>query len=215
MVGLNIAKYWSRQDLQQAKDIIAPAWAFEEDKVKEHVAAFLDDEDVRAVLEKNSTTYIALDIGCGVGRLMKGMSPHFKYVLGYDVSPQMIKFAESSNPINCYAKVSNGKTPTFDGRSVDFVYSMICFQHMRGLYTVMSNLREAYRVLRPGGVIRIQTHQGRPALVFDGIHGNFFASHEAFAALFDVAGFNVLSSSQGLLHPDWLWVTAQKPKENN
>jgi hypothetical protein len=63
----------------------------------------------------------ALELGSGVGRLLKPMSKLFKSVTGYDISPTMIELCEHDN---CH--VYSGKLPR---NSHDLVFSSITLQH--------------------------------------------------------------------------------------
>lgn len=84
-----------------------------------------------------------LEIGCGVGRLLK---PGY---WGIDISEKMLDIARERNPD---AKVihSNGRTIPLSANKFDFVYSYLVFQHLPK-DAVAGYIEEAYRVLKPGG----------------------------------------------------------------
>lgn len=99
-----------------------------------------------------------LEIGCGLGRLTQFLSMHFKEVIGVDISEEMLTQARlrmGKHP-NVKLLVGNGQQLDVSDMSVDFVFSFIVFQHMPDVATVRSNLIEAARVLKPGGVAKIQ-----------------------------------------------------------
>ena len=101
----------------------------------------------------------ALEIGCGPGRLMFPMSRHFSEIHGVDVSSEMVRLARRN-----LAGISHAHVHTVDGTSLtqfanlsfDFVYSFAVFQHIPSREVVFQYLRETRRVLRPGGVARMQ-----------------------------------------------------------
>jgi SAM-dependent methyltransferase len=101
----------------------------------------------------------ALEIGCGPGRLMLPLSRHFHEIHGVDVSPRMVRLARQN-----LAGISRAHVCTADGISLsnfeddsfDFVYSYAVFQHIPSRDVVFNYLRETRRVLRSGGVARLQ-----------------------------------------------------------
>ncbi len=101
----------------------------------------------------------ALEIGCGPGRLLRPMSRHFSQIYGVDVSDAMIKLAREklSDIPNAFPHaVSGSDLKLFPDRHFDFVYSYAVFQHIPDAEVVFSYLRETVRVLRPGGIARLQ-----------------------------------------------------------
>jgi SAM-dependent methyltransferase len=108
----------------------------------------------------------ALEIGCGPGRLMGPMSRHFGEIRGVDISEEMIGLARErlrSIP-NARLHVTPGSDLSmFDGDSFEFVYSYTVFQHIPSREVVLNYLREARRVLKPGGILCCQL-RGTPPL---------------------------------------------------
>src|SRR5437870_111418 len=101
----------------------------------------------------------ALEIGCGPGRLMRPMAQHFGEIHGVDVSDEMIRRAHanlSGVPWAHPHHSSGADLMQFADESFDFVYSYAVFQHIPSREVVMNYLREAHRVLKPGGVLRVQ-----------------------------------------------------------
>lgn len=102
---------------------------------------------------------LALDYGCGVGRLSRALSKSFGRVLGVDISEAMLSEARWANAEfeNIQFLCNDGKSlsDVADG-SVDFVYSNIVLQHSpRENQRLL--IKEFCRVLRPGGVLVFQT----------------------------------------------------------
>src|SRR6185369_9619243 len=101
----------------------------------------------------------ALEIGCGPGRLMRPMSRYFAEVHGVDVSDEMIRLARERlrGTPHTYPQVTSGADlGMFPTEKFDFVYSYAVFQHVPSADVVWSYLREARRVVKPGGVLRLQ-----------------------------------------------------------
>ncbi len=162
-----------------------------------------------------------LEIGCGVGRVVKPMREKFARVDGVDISEKMIAYAREylrPAPGSGEVLVNNGADlAALPDAAYDLVYSVIVFQHIRSVSVVRSYLREIRRVLKPGGFFRIQVHeeggrQGRyneeaQAGVQYGFSGNGYAPQH-LKALLEEAGLEV---TQLETIRRWVWATAQKP----
>jgi len=101
---------------------------------------------------------VALEIGCGIGRLLRPLSKHCRQVIGVDISAQMIAKAR-----DYLDEVSNATLIVGDGASlagvedgsVDFVYSLLVLIHVdkRSAYRYLAEIQ---RVLKPGGLALLQ-----------------------------------------------------------
>jgi len=103
----------------------------------------------------------ALDFGCGVGRLTLPLAEHFAHVIGVDHSRTMIaiaaKRAKDRAVRNVAFLLSQGNNlPHVADGCIDFVLSLLVFQHIPTWTAVVSNLREIARVLVPGGLALLQ-----------------------------------------------------------
>ena len=101
----------------------------------------------------------ALEIGCGPGRLLRPLSQYFGQIYGVDVSDSMIAMAKEKlrDVSNAFPHAIGGSDlKLFPDGHFDFVYSYAVFQHIPSAAVVFSYLRETVRVLRPGGVARLQ-----------------------------------------------------------
>ena len=119
--------------------------------LREDLRRFPDEADLR--------TMTALEIGCGPGRLMLPLSRELGRVYGVDVSEEMIAIARRNlaEAPNAEARVATGvDLQGFDDGSIDFCYSYAVFQHIPEREFVLSYLREVVRVLRPGGLMKLQ-----------------------------------------------------------
>ncbi|WP_444928687.1 class I SAM-dependent methyltransferase [Microbulbifer sp. SSSA002] len=101
----------------------------------------------------------ALDFGCGVGRLSRALSTHFKKVIGVDISSSMIAEARTQHRehpnIDFIHNTANDLSIIPDG-SIDFIYSNIVLQHIPSKQQKRF-IEEFCRVLRPSGIIVFQT----------------------------------------------------------
>ena len=100
--------------------------------------------------------HVVADWGCGTGRITRQLARDWERVIGIDVSPTMIKKAESAlrDLSHVYFIESDGATVTYisDGE-LDAVVSWEVFIHLPTRGDVDRLLREVARCLRPGGVI--------------------------------------------------------------
>lgn len=90
----------------------------------------------------------ALDLGCGAGKLMQLLSPHFDLVVGIDLSYEMIKVAQISEKDNLRWIVADVARVPFPSLSFDYVVSHTCLHHVPDLNQA---LKEVHRLMRPGG----------------------------------------------------------------
>jgi SAM-dependent methyltransferase len=100
----------------------------------------------------------AVEIGSGLGRICLALADHFDEVTGIDIAPSMVERATDlvDNP-KVHFELGDGTTLSnlADG-SVDFLLTFTVFQHQPTTDHLAGYLREAGRVLRPGGVIAAQ-----------------------------------------------------------
>jgi ubiquinone/menaquinone biosynthesis C-methylase UbiE len=113
----------------------------------------------------------ALEIGCGPGRLMLPLSRDFGKIYGVDVSEEMVEIARRNLAAapNAEPRAATGvDLADFGDESIDFCYSYAVFQHIPEREFVLSYLREAVRVLKPGGLLKLQFNSlprsGNPVL---------------------------------------------------
>ena len=98
----------------------------------------------------------ALEIGCGIGRLMIPLSRRMRSVIGTDVSSGMIAAATRrlDGLANASVRLTTGQNlSAFESASVDLVYSVDTFPYLvlAGQALVARHFKEILRVLRPGG----------------------------------------------------------------
>lgn len=106
-----------------------------------------------------------VEIGCGVGRMTRMLAALFGTVIAVDVSAEMIAKAETklSNLPNVLWIVNDGQSlASVATCSVDFVFSFIVFQHIPSKSIIQGYFRDAYRVLKPGAIFKVQVNGGSP-----------------------------------------------------
>jgi SAM-dependent methyltransferase len=102
--------------------------------------------------------WLALDFGCGVGRLTQPLCRRFLRVHGVDIAPSMLAVARRFNrhPLRCrYLLNVSDDLRALPSARYDFVVSIIVLQHMRPFYAARY-LHELVRVLAWDGVLIFQ-----------------------------------------------------------
>jgi ubiquinone/menaquinone biosynthesis C-methylase UbiE len=102
---------------------------------------------------------MALDFGCGVGRLTRGMARYFTHCHGIDISESMIAKAKELNHAfpNCQFSVNFADhLRVFPDNQFDFVNSFIVLQHLPTQRMIRSYIEEFCRILRADGLLVFQ-----------------------------------------------------------
>lgn len=99
---------------------------------------------------------LALDFGCGVGRLTRALGMRFERVVGVDISAGMVEHAQRLNTgfPACEFRVNDAPDLSqFERDSFDLVYSSIVLQHLPSAAAIEGYLAEFARVARPDGIV--------------------------------------------------------------
>ena len=150
----SMAEDWDKRAQESARFYIAPDdWESEEEfersgerEVEEYVLQGL-------ALSPDSRV---LEIGCGIGRLLRPMAGRFAEVHGVDISAEMVKRGRAglSDLSNVHLQQTDGSLAAFPDQYFDFCYSWRVFLHVPRKEFVLQYFQEAARVLKPGGVFR-------------------------------------------------------------
>lgn len=127
--------------------------------------------EIQAVLRRLATlgmsprTDVALDFGCGAGRLTYGLVvAGFDEAIGVDVSAEMIAAAGDlvDDPVRCHFLLNDRPDlSVIEDSSIDFVYSCRVLQHMPP-ELAYGYIQEFFRIARPAAPVVFQL-PSRPA----------------------------------------------------
>jgi SAM-dependent methyltransferase len=105
---------------------------------------------------------LALDFGCGVGRLTRALATRYAEVVGVDISSSMLAQARQlhANIANVrFVENAQTRLDFLADASVDLVYSVITLHHIPAALQ-RGYVREFLRVLAPGGLAVFQIASG-------------------------------------------------------
>jgi len=113
---------------------------------------------------------LALDFGCGVGRLSAALAGHVDRVLAVDVAESMLQVARRMDRTGGRVRYVLNRSEDLSfvpSASVDVVYSSLVLQHLPPVLA-RGYLREFARVLAPDGAAVVQV-ASRPTLSVKGL----------------------------------------------
>ncbi|MGH2726676.1 MAG: class I SAM-dependent methyltransferase [Actinomycetota bacterium] len=101
---------------------------------------------------------LAIEIGSGLGRICRALSERFDRVLGLDISEEMVRRARElvDDPRITFEASSGSDLRTVGDGAADLVLTFTVFQHIPDVGVIEGYVREAGRVLKPGGVFVFQ-----------------------------------------------------------
>jgi SAM-dependent methyltransferase len=182
MAGLQIARHlsrmrrdWDRRARENARHYVVTGqqqWSDEEFWRSGQLT--MDEEilnDLANICQgKDPKDMKVLEIGCGAGRVTRAFASFFGEVYAVDISPEMVRQARAAVAGFPNAQVfrNNGKDLRAVSSplkirlglqqplAVDFAFSFMVFQHIPNREVIVSYVREAHRLLRPGGLFKFQ-----------------------------------------------------------
>lgn len=107
----------------------------------------------------------AVEIGCGIGRLAIPMARHFNRVIGFDISKGMVEQASAnaaargtSNTMFYKVVAPEALAQQVEGLAgtVDFLYSLLVFQHIDDFRVIDAYIRSTSSLLAPNGIAYLQ-----------------------------------------------------------
>ncbi len=148
----DMARDWDSRSRKNAKWYIYwDAWETDE----EFDAS--GEKEAREILLKNisiKSSCRVLEIGCGIGRLLKPLSRYVTELYGVDISKEMIARAKErlASYKNIALSVCDGTLLSFSDDYFDLCYSFAVFRHIPEKKYVYRYLSEVSRVLKPDGI---------------------------------------------------------------
>jgi ubiquinone/menaquinone biosynthesis C-methylase UbiE len=144
---VNDGKFWDRYVLEWESD--------PESKALQYLGNEWHGEEIFLdLLEKYaSPEHLALEIGCGGGRITSKAVSWFRHLLVTDVSKQMLRKCRESVPEDnlSFHQIDGFTLDAFDDNSIDCVFSHDVFVHFSSLQ-VYPYLMEIKRILKPKGI---------------------------------------------------------------
>jgi len=116
-----------------------------------------------AALGRPAGRALALDVGCGAGRLTQALASRFDRAIGLDVSAAMVRQAQQLDGGRSGAEFRVNTDDSLAGverASVDVLVCILVLQHLPTRAAIEGYLAEFVRVLAPGGVaiVQLPTH---------------------------------------------------------
>lgn len=140
-----ISNYFDNKSGEKLKNTITKNW----DSTKDHIKILNIDNNSKRILE----------VGCGVGRILKEISKDKDLCVGFDASKSMIDegkiYCQNIDNIKLYNCNGDGLL-NYDDLSFDYAFSFITFQHIPNTNAVLKYISEMYRLLEFSGKINIQ-----------------------------------------------------------
>ena len=148
-----------------------------------------------------------LEIGCGNGRMTEFIAEVFPKVIAIDVSGVMIEKAKErlKEVDNIEWIETDGENIPIGDESVDFIFSYLVFQHMKEKRTVEINLYEAYRVLKYGGLFKVNVRLDKVDIEKTWWGGVNYSKSD-ISKLVKKIGFNLLKVEPIGNYGLWLWL---------
>jgi SAM-dependent methyltransferase len=106
---------------------------------------------------------LAVEIGCGLGRVTIALADRFERVIGVDISQEMLTRATAHPSVEFVLGDGSSLRGIADGIA-DLVLSFTVFQHIPRTSVIERYIDEAGRVLRPGGTFVFQWNNTPGAL---------------------------------------------------
>lgn len=150
--------FWDRSAEWDVHRAIWDSAALRDEAAREQAFDESGADDARALVAHVGPDSRVVDLGCGIGRVMRPLAPLCREIIGVDISAKMIEMGRAylgGVPNARLVHTSGAALPGVADGSVDFLYSLICLIHV-DKRTAFRYLREIERVLTPGGMALVQ-----------------------------------------------------------
>jgi ubiquinone/menaquinone biosynthesis C-methylase UbiE len=151
-------RYWDRGARENAFWYVDTSLSFENpdlDSFRTH--GQLIAADFLRHFQPDPERHVALEIGCGLGRVVEEMAPHFRHVVGTDISTEMLRKARTlvETPNHSFVLVDGEGLSCVRSASMDLVVSFAVLQHIPSVRQALDYIEEVARVLKPGGQMAV------------------------------------------------------------
>jgi ubiquinone/menaquinone biosynthesis C-methylase UbiE len=109
-------------------------------------------QDIKELVKLVKPRDRILDSGCGSGRLYQALKNKPVDYVGIDISEELIKIAQQKNPGGKFLVTDSLSLP-FENNFFNKVFSIAVLHHLPSKELRLKYLKEAYRVLKPGGLL--------------------------------------------------------------
>jgi SAM-dependent methyltransferase len=167
-----VARFWEARAREDARRYSVPGGARVDDATWEGSGDAVVEELGDGLGWSPWGAPLALDLGCGAGRITGALSDRAVEVIAVDVSPRMIDEARARTPAgNVEWQVADATrlTGIRSGR-VDAALVLGLLPHLPTIKLVAAVLVELGRVLKPGGTVAFDVRSSAPALTLPGEH---------------------------------------------
>lgn len=146
--------FYNRKDLD-LKDEVVGFYKENENHPYETLLLY-QNQDVRCPLIQDCQDKVALDFGCGPGRMIKRMNKIFKRVDGVDISGLLLNCARQEVPESNFYESNGDDCGDAPDNYYDFIYSTLCLQHIPCHSIRTDILKSMKSKLKPRGSICVQ-----------------------------------------------------------
>jgi SAM-dependent methyltransferase len=125
----------------------------------------VQEELLPLILGRGIFPGIAMELGCGVGRLIFPLAAHFQELVGVDIAEGMVqrarRFAGDNRIANVRFSAISGpedlllRAGNYAGK-INFLYSLLVFQHIQDLSTIEGYLHVLGILLEENGIAYLQ-----------------------------------------------------------
>jgi len=97
---------------------------------------------------------VAIEVGCGIGRLTRAIAADVAHVHAFDISEGMLALARLAGPVNATFHQSHGDSLAgMPSGAADVAVAYCVFQHLPSLAVLARYVTEMRRVVKPGGTL--------------------------------------------------------------